>query len=107
VKRGDLITVSAKGDYGKPRPALIIQSDLFSEHHSVIVLLLTGSYSRQTLYRVDILPDDLNGLAKPSQVMVDKPVTVRREKIGSVFGSVSEDILQKINQLIPVWFGLV
>lgn len=29
MRRGDIVTIALQGDYGKPRPALIIQSDLF------------------------------------------------------------------------------
>ena len=29
MKRGDVVIVSAPGDFGKPRPAVVIQSDIF------------------------------------------------------------------------------
>lgn len=37
MMRGDLVVVSLPGDHGKPRPALVIQSDLYAEHPSVTV----------------------------------------------------------------------
>ncbi|WP_216638485.1 type II toxin-antitoxin system PemK/MazF family toxin [Endozoicomonas arenosclerae] len=42
MKRGDVVTVVIKGDYGKPRPAHILQSDLFDQHPSVTVLPITS-----------------------------------------------------------------
>lgn len=36
MKRGDVVTVVLPGAFGKPRPALVIQSDLFADHPSVL-----------------------------------------------------------------------
>lgn len=41
-RRGDLVTVSLPGNYGKPRPALVIQSDLLAELESVILYPITS-----------------------------------------------------------------
>lgn len=64
--RGDLVTVSLPGDYGKPRPALVIQSDLFAEHPSVTVLPITSHLVDAPLLRIDIGPE--SGLERPSQI---------------------------------------
>ena len=38
MRRGDILTVAAPGDYGKPRPAVLIQSDLLNtDAQSIIV----------------------------------------------------------------------
>jgi mRNA interferase MazF len=42
TQRGDLVTVSLPGDYGKPRTALVIQSDLLNELDSVVFCPVTG-----------------------------------------------------------------
>ena len=57
MKRGDLVTVSLPGSYGKPRPALIIQSDLFDEHPSVTVLPITSELRDAPLFRITIEPE--------------------------------------------------
>ena len=31
IKRGDIVTCALSGDYGKPRPAVVVQSDLFNK----------------------------------------------------------------------------
>ncbi|NYT45855.1 type II toxin-antitoxin system PemK/MazF family toxin [Alcaligenaceae bacterium] len=81
--RGDLVTVSLQGDYGKPRPALIIQSSLLAELESVIVCPITSEL-RNALFRITIEPDLSNGLQALSQVMADKiAATIPRAKIGA------------------------
>jgi mRNA interferase MazF len=106
VRRGDLITVSAQGDYGKPRPALIVQSDLFSEHGSVTVLLLTNELRDTPLFRVTIEPDEINQLTKRSQVMIDKAVTMPREKLGEVFGRLEGEFMISVNRAMAVFLGI-
>ena len=48
IRRGDLVTVALPGNYGKPRPALVIQSDLFEEHPSVTILPITSELKAHT-----------------------------------------------------------
>jgi mRNA interferase MazF len=107
VKRGDLVTIALQGDYGKPRPALIIQSDLFEQHPSVTVLPVTSELRETPLFRIPIEPDRENRLRKASQVMVDKAQTVSREKIGVAFGRVDDTILLAVNRSLAVFLGMV
>lgn len=100
------MTIAMQGDYGKPRPALVIQADLYNKHTSVTVLPVTSVLIDAPLLRVMLQPNDANGLAKPSQVMVDKTVTVRREKVGRVFGRIDVDTLIEIERLLAVFLGI-
>jgi mRNA interferase MazF len=86
VSRGDLITIALPGDYGKPRPALVVQSDAFSGLASVTVLRLTSETHSLPLIRITVEPSSENGLAKRSQIMIDKAATVPRTKIGQRIG---------------------
>lgn len=106
MKRGDFITVAVSGDYGKPRPALVIQSDLFGEHGSVTVLPVTSTLIATPLFRVEIEPTPGNGLRLRSQVMVDKAVTVPREKAGAVVGSIDKATLVGIDRSLAVFLGI-
>ena len=81
--RGDFVTVALQGDLGKPRPALVIQSDQYDEHATVTILPVTGTLIAAPLFRIAVRPSRANGLQKPSQVMVDKAMTVKRDKLGS------------------------
>jgi len=107
MRRGDLVTIALQGAYGKPRPALIIQSDLFAEHPSVTILPVTSDLRDTPLFRVRISQDEGNGLSKPSEVMVDKVQAVPREKIGEVFGHLSEEDMMAVSRAFAVFMGVV
>lgn len=105
MRRGDLVTIALSGDYGKPRPALVIQSDLFDQHPSVTILPLTSEFRKTPLFRITVEPDPGNGLRKPSQVMIDKTQTVPREKIGSTIGRLDDERLTAIDRALAVFLG--
>ncbi|HZQ14748.1 MAG TPA: type II toxin-antitoxin system PemK/MazF family toxin [Pseudolabrys sp.] len=106
MKRGDLVRVALPGDYGKPRPALIIQSDLFEEHPSFTVLPITSEIRPTPMVRITIEPDEQTQLNARSQIMIDKAITVPREKIGGKFGSVREADMLAVNRALALFFGL-
>lgn len=104
--RGDFVTVTLQGDFGKPRPALVIQANQFSEHASVTVLPITGTLIPAPLLRITVQPDIENGLQQPSQVMVDKAMTVKRNKVGPTFGRINVDALVEIERCLAVFLGI-
>ena len=104
--RGDLITVALQGDFGKPRPAVVIQSDLFDEHPSVTLLPLTSDLRDTPLFRITIDPSPENGLRQRSQIMVDKIHTVPRAKIGPGLGRLSDDEQIAVNRSLMLFLGL-
>lgn len=107
MKRGDIVVVTASGDYGKPRPAVVVQSDLFNETHaSIIVCLLTTDIQDAPLFRLHIEPSGNNGLKKCSQIMIDKIVAMRREHIGSTIGKIDDDTLIRVNRSLALFLGL-
>jgi mRNA interferase MazF len=106
VKRGDLVTIALPGTYGKPRPALVIQSDLFDEHPSITILPVTSELRETPLFRVLVEPDGGNGLQKRSQVMVDKAQTVPREKVGAAFGHLDETTMLAVTRAFAVFLGV-
>ena len=106
MQRGDLVSVATQGDFGKPRPALVIQSPLFANHTSVTVLLTTSTLVEAHLLRVTVKASTSNGLQKTSQVMVDKAMTVRLDKIGSILGRVESDQMLEIDRCLAVFLGI-
>lgn len=99
------MSVALQGDLGKPRPALIIQSDLFDTHPSITILPVTSALREAPLIRIAVKPGALNGLAKSSQVMVDKPQSVAREKVGTVFGRLDDETMLAVNRALAVFLG--
>jgi mRNA interferase MazF len=106
VKRGDLVIVSAPGDYGKPRPAVVIQSDWLNATDSVLVALLTSALVEASLYRLQIEPTPANGLKGVSQLMVDKIVALPREKCGRSIGHIDDAARIALNAMLSVVVGL-
>ena len=107
MKRGDIVKIAMQGDFGKPRPALLIQADAFNETHATVTVLLISSLLIDApLFRIDLEPEPENGLNKLSQIQVDKIMTVKREKIGDVIGSLSDSAMVKVNRALAVWTGL-
>jgi mRNA interferase MazF len=106
VRRGDLVTVALPGAYGKPRPALVIQSDLFDEHPSVTILPVTSDRRDTPLFRIDVAPTATNGLRKPSQIMVDKAQTIPREKLGEPFGRLEGEAMLAVTRALALFLGI-
>ena len=107
MRRGDVIIVAAAGDYGKPRPAVIVQSDAFPEAHaSVVICQMTSDRADAPDFRIDIEPTRENGLRAPSQVMADKPVTVRRDRIAQAIGRLRADDMARVNVALAFVMGL-
>lgn len=104
--RGELVTITMQGDFGKPRPALVIQADPFGEHATVTVLPLTSTLVAAPLLRITLSPSAENGLQKPSQVMVDKTLTIKRDKVGPAFGHVDVGALVEIERCLAVFLGI-
>ncbi|TAM59080.1 MAG: type II toxin-antitoxin system PemK/MazF family toxin [Rhodanobacter sp.] len=105
--RGEFVTIAMQGDFGKPRPALVIQADPFSEHATVTVLPVTSTLVAAPLFRVTVQPSAENGLLKPSQVMVDKAMIVKRDKAGQTLGRIDAVAMVEVERCLAVFLGIV
>lgn len=108
MRRGDIVTVAAPGDYGKPRPAVIIQGDVLNQAkpRSTIVVLMTSKLRDAPLLRLTVEPTPENGLRKVSQVQSNRLVTVRSERISEPIGRLSDQQLVELNRLLALAIGL-
>jgi mRNA interferase MazF len=108
VKRGDVVLVAAKGSYsGKPRPAVVVQSDLFNPTHaSVTVCLMTTALQEAPLFRLTVEPGADNGLRKRSQVMVDKVFSAPRTNISARIGTLDVTTLARMDDALRLWLQL-
>ena len=104
--RGDFVPIAMQGDFGKPRPALVIQANPYSQHSSVTVLLITSTLVAAPLLRVTLQPSPENGLQKPSQVMIDKAMTVQRNKVGKAFGRIDANAMVEVERCLAVFLGI-
>jgi len=107
MRRGDIFAVILTGDYGKPRPAIIVQSDLLAgQVGSVIVCPLTSFEGPTPNFRFDIEPDTTNGLRVLSQAMVEKPITIMRRRVGQKIGRLNDADLRKLDTILGFVMGL-
>lgn len=107
MKRGDLVTVAFSGDYGKPRPALVVQSDGYDDLSSVTVLPLTSHLIDAPRTRIVIAPSPENGLRSPSSIMVEKIGSLSRRKVGPVIGRLSPKDMSAVDRALAIFLGIV
>jgi mRNA interferase MazF len=99
--------VALSGDFGKPRPALVVQADVFNETHSTVtVLLVTSEIVSAPVFRITLDPTPANGLKKVCQIQADKIMTLRRERLGEPFGHIDSDTLLRVSRALAVWIGI-
>ena len=106
MSRGDLVVVAAPGDYGKPWPAVIVQSDAIPDSHASVVICQLTSDLAEADFRVTIEPGPETGLRARSQVMADKPVTIRRARIGQCIGRLGASDMARLNVALAFVMGL-
>jgi mRNA interferase MazF len=106
MRRGDIFVVSAPGEHGKPRPALLIQSDFFSANATLTFLLISSTLIRTPEFRIAVQPSPDNGLREPSEIMVDKATTLTRNRIGQRIGTLDNETMTLVNRSMAVFLGL-
>ncbi len=108
MTRGDVIAVADRtGDFtGKPRPAVIVQSDLVSNRRSVTVCPLTTTSADAATIRLRVEPSPTLPINRLSFIQVDKITTVRRHRVGPLIGRLSPADMRRLNSAIAVFLGL-
>ena len=107
LTRGTLVLVALPGGYGKPRPALVVQTDLFNPVHASISLVpVTTSLVDAPLFRLTVDPSPGNGLRAVSQIMIDKLTAVRRDRVRRAIGQLETETLVRVNRALALWLGL-
>ena len=102
------MVVASRGAYtGKPRPAVVVQSDLFNETHaSVTICPITSDRVSAPLFRLTVPGGPRTGLRRVSQIMVDKIVTVPRASVGDEIGRCHPEELEAIEEALRLWLGM-
>lgn len=108
IRRGRFVVVATSGDYGKPRPALVVQSDLFAALPSVVICPSTTMLRNDAdLLRVEVEPSARNGLRERSQIAIDKITVVPVAKIGAAIGEANDSVLLRVNRALALFLGIV
>ncbi len=107
ISRGDVVLCVVSGDYGKIRPAVVVQADLYNPTHaSVVICPLTTYLVDAPFFRIPVQPEGGNGLHAESQVMVDKVTALRRERLRERIGRLGKEDVQRIDHALREWLGL-
>lgn len=107
IKRGDIVLCNLSGDYGKTRPSVVVQSDIFNPTHaSIVICPITSLLIDSPLFRLDLQPGENNGLLKKSQIMVDKIISIKREKICKKVGEISKKEQDRLNKALKLWLDI-
>ncbi|HET9360004.1 MAG TPA: type II toxin-antitoxin system PemK/MazF family toxin [Vicinamibacterales bacterium] len=107
MTRGDICLVAVPGDYGKPRPAVVVQTDLLNATHaSLIVCLLTSRFMNAPAFRLDVDATTSTGLQARSQIMVDKVATVRRDRVRERIGALDDGTRLRLDRALTLVLGL-
>lgn len=107
MKRGNIWTVAGGKDYaGKPRPVVIVQDDNFDATDSITICAFTTDETEAPLFRLQVAPNEDNGLREPCRLMVDKITTVPKSKVGSRVGRLDDEDMVRLNQAMMVFLGL-
>lgn len=107
MKRGDVVTVALSGDLGKPRPAVVVQTDAMtaSQLKTVLVCPVTSFSSQPSIFRVPIDPTLTNGLLLQSEIMVDKISPASRSRVRNVIGAVDELTMRRLERSMALALG--
>ena len=106
IGRGDIVVTVVPGSFGKPRPALVVQSDLFRLPSIVVCPFSTTIRDDTDMFRVNVEPTSGNGLLEPSQLAVDKIVAVPLIKVSRVIGRADALLMAEVEQRLALFLGL-
>lgn len=107
IARGDFVLAAAPRDYGKPRPVLALQANLFSDLPSITVCPLTSFLRDETgPLRITVEPSAQTGLRKRSQIAVDKITTLSKARFGAVIGRADEELMQRVTRSVAIFLGI-
>ncbi len=107
VSRGDIVIVALPGDYGKPRPAVVVQSRPFlADFESAIVCPITSDPLRHSIARIVVSASPANGLAHESRIMADRIMTIPKKRITRVIGRLERPLLDQLDYALAALLGL-
>lgn len=106
VKRGDIV-LAVHADLGKPRPAVVVQADTFNENAmTILVCPLTSDITERLPLRPIVPASPDTGLRERSQIMTDRMLALRSDRIRGVLGSIDASTADQLDRALLVVLGL-
>lgn len=107
MRRGEVWTVAGGGEFlTKPRPAVILQNDLYDDLSTISVCLLTTRQEQGPPIRIPLEPTTRNGLESPSRLMIDRILTVRKSRLGIKVGELEDEQMERLSDAVTIFLDL-
>jgi mRNA interferase MazF len=107
VKRGDVVLVVVPSELGRPRPGVIVQADEFSKDLSTVFICPVSSDVQEKLpLRPIIEAETSNGLRLRSQIMTDKMIALRQDRVRQIIGHIDSETSEQLDRALLVVLGL-
>jgi mRNA interferase MazF len=107
IARGSVVLMVVPGELDRPRPGVVVQSDdLGPDTFTVLVCPSTSDIDTSRRLRPVVEPTAVNGLLLRSQLMTDKLIPVRRDRLRRAIGKLETDALDALDRALLVVLGL-
>ena len=107
MKRGDVVLVVVPSELGRPRPGVIVQADELAEGLSTTFICPISSDIQEGLSLRPIMEaNPSNGLRLRSQIMTDKMIALRRDRIRGAIGQVGAETSEQLDRALLLVLGL-
>ncbi|MCL1798244.1 MAG: type II toxin-antitoxin system PemK/MazF family toxin [Eggerthellaceae bacterium] len=106
IDRGEIWSVLWTGLVGKPRPALVIQSEKYRLTDTDILALITTTENVHGNLRLPIEATEDNGLMKDSFICLDKLMAIPLSNLGECYGRVSDDTMREVDARLIKILGI-
>jgi mRNA interferase MazF len=107
ITRGDVVLVVVPSNLGRPRPGIVVQDEQFAAGLSTILVCPVSSDLQAGLSLrplIEVAPE--NGLRVRSQIMTDKLVALRRDRVRRVIGRIDAETAEKLDRALLLMLGL-
>ena len=106
ITRGDVVLMVVPSDLGRPRPGIVVQGDDFTGLSTVFVCPISSDLQDRLPLRpiIEVAPE--NGIRLRSQIMTDKLVALRRDRIRRVIGRIDAETSEQLDRALLLVLGL-
>jgi mRNA interferase MazF len=106
VKRGDVVLIVVPSELGRPRPGVIAQADEVKDLTTIFICPISSDVQDDLPLRPVIEATSSNGLRLRSQIMTDKMIALRRDRVRRVIGRLDFETTQQLDRALLVVLGL-